>query len=419
MSLKARSLVSAEKSLFVVDLVVGRTYEIQLMVISQKRLTAKNGKPYLNLVFGDRTGRIPAKVWDAVDQLEPLLAVGQVASIRGEVSLYDGAPQLTVRSVGPLNQSSIILDDFAPAAKRDLEELTQEFTSLVDQIKDPDYRRLVVAVFKSPKVGDFWRSPAAKSFHHSYVRGLLEHTVTVGHLAAFVAKLYAPCLCGDLLLAGALLHDVGKCWEFSQGLATDYTTAGRFLGHLQMGAMFLGEVAADLGDFPEDKLLLLRHLLVSHHGEPAFGSPQKPKILEAIALHQLDDLDGKLNGVGDFIREDLSKRQLGPGNWTAYHKLLGDYFYALPGVPLWGEAEGQSPAAPTQTPVGLKGQGQPQVARTRGPKASASGQASQPSQPVAYEPPDDDEAEGYRLVGRAEPAALEPDGPKSDKSKLF
>ncbi|MDR1577836.1 MAG: HD domain-containing protein [Deltaproteobacteria bacterium] len=326
-----------EKRSYIENLVDGQKFCLALLVNSCRQQISKRGGSYLSLELSDRTGTISAKVWDEVERFQSLLVEGSVVEVSGQVSSYQGRLQLTIRRAIPLDWSRVDPMDFVLAARRDQRGMTKDLLAIMDSLRDPDYRRLVKAVLEHPKTRDFWTIPAAKSFHHSYQRGLLEHSLSVAQLAVQVSAHYAPFLDADLLVAGAILHDVGKCWEFTTGLATDYTTAGRFLGHLHMGAMFLGEVARELGDFPEDKLLLAQHLLVSHHGEPNFGSPQTPKLLEAVALHQIDDLDGKLNGIGAFIRQQLERRQPEQGRWTNYHHLLKEHYYATDGSPLWGE----------------------------------------------------------------------------------
>ncbi|MDR2142615.1 MAG: HDIG domain-containing protein [Deltaproteobacteria bacterium] len=309
---------------------------IPFLVRSCLRQVTSKGQPYLKLSLVDRTGQIEGVAWENPDQLKLSLLDGSLAAVTFRVGSYNNSLQLTVSSAKSLDWADYDLGDFVTASRRSREEMERELREIIKGLQDPHYRSLVDAALAHPKTRDFWTIPAAKAFHHAYQRGLLEHTLSVAQLAVLVARHYGQVLNGDLLVAGAILHDVGKCWEFTPGPVTDYSTSGRLLGHLHMGAMFLGEVAAGLSDFPEDKLLLLRHLLVSHHGVPEFGSCPVPQILEGIALHQLDDLDGKLNGVGAFIQRDLRAQNKSSG-WTVLNRLLNNYFLASPGVPLWGE----------------------------------------------------------------------------------
>ncbi|MDR1085113.1 MAG: HD domain-containing protein [Deltaproteobacteria bacterium] len=337
--------MALEKNLFVENLAPGQEVSLPLLVKVCSRQISSRGVPYLNLVLTDRTGSLFAKVWDSADQLKVRLAAGTVAQVQGQVQLYQGQLQMIVRWAEPVDWAEVSADDYVICSRRSLESLTLELDGILAGMTDPDYKLITQKALRHPKTGMFWSGPAAKAFHHAYQRGLLEHTVSVAKMAEMVAGHYGPVLDSSLLVSGAILHDIGKVWEFSQGPAADYTTPGRLLGHLYLGAEFLKEVASELTDFPAEKLLLLQHLLVSHHGEPNLGSPQKPKILEAIALHQLDDLDGKLNGIGAFIRQEqeLNENPASPGQgpretgqWTSYNKLLGEYFYKTPGTEKWG-----------------------------------------------------------------------------------
>jgi len=166
----------------------------------------------------------------------------------------------------------------------------------------------------------FKRAPAAKNFHHSTLGGLLEHTLSVCRLALLVAEHY-PELNRDLLLAGAFLHDIGKVRELGVATSIDYTDEGRLVGHLSLGVSMVDEKLAAMKDFPEEIALRLKHLILSHHGEYEFGSPKKPAFLEAFALHLIDDLDAKMNGLGRFIEKDRQE-----GRWTDFNRLFDRYF---------------------------------------------------------------------------------------------
>jgi 3'-5' exoribonuclease len=326
--------VAVEKKLFIENLSLGQEFSMPLLVKSCRRQISNRGEPYLSLELSDRSGEISAKVWEGADQLKTRLTEGSVAVVRGLVQSYRNLPQLVIRWAESVEWSDVNHRDYLPSSTRSAESMTKDLLALIARISDPDYRLLTEKVLAHPRAQEFWSTPAAKSFHHAYLGGLLEHTLSVAQMAAMVGSHYGSCLDGSLLLAGAILHDVGKIWEFSHGSVTDYTTSGRLLGHLVLGVLFITEVGQELPDFPKDKLLFIQHLIASHHGQLIHGACQTPKLLEAVALHQLDNLDGKLNGIGAFINKDIGQ-QVSPSPWTSYNHLLEDYFCQTPGTSRW------------------------------------------------------------------------------------
>jgi 3'-5' exoribonuclease len=318
-----------EKTVFVNNLVQGQETTLELLVLKQTQAQTVKGSLYLSLELGDRTGRIQAKVWDEAYQLSPILAEGQVVLVQGLVEQYKGILQLNVKSARLLSPGDFQWPDFLKSAPRPTSEMKKELLKLVDSIPDTHFRVLVRQTLSHIRTKDFWTIPAAKNFHHAYIGGLLEHTLSVTNLAIMVSKHYGSALNKSLLMSGAILHDVGKCWEFSTGPATDYTTEGRLLGHLSMGAAFLSEIAETIHGFPALKLQLLQHLILSHHGTASMGSPQTPKLIEALLLHHLDNLDAKLNAAFSFIETDAGKTVDGL-HWTSFHRLFETFFMRTP-----------------------------------------------------------------------------------------
>lgn len=339
------TLIMENNKLFVKDLEVGREVEAPFLVLNLSRGRTSRGGMYLNVELGDRSGRIQSKVWDEAEALAGRLAEGTVALIRGYVDSYRGSPQFIIRAARPLEPDEIHWPDYLKAAPRPAAEMKAELWALVESLPDADYRRLVSAALLSPRVGDqFYLSPAAKSFHHAHLHGLLQHSLSVGQLAALAAGHY-PNLNPSLLIAGALLHDLGKVWEFTPAPKVDYSTRGRLKGHLIMGSEFLGDVAAELGDFPEEKLELLQHLILSHHGEPEFGAPVRPQLLEALVLHHLDNIDAKVEAIDAFIEQESDDE-----GWSNYHRLLGSYFRRTPDFPPTEPPEDLEPEQPLTAP---------------------------------------------------------------------
>lgn len=314
-----------DNSIFIKDLTAGQDITASYLVLNQSLGRTKQGGSYLNVELGDKTGRIGAKVWDEAESLQKKMAEGTVVLVRGYVDSYRGKLQLVIREVRPLAPEEFVWDDFILASLRPLEEMKADLADLVYTLTDKDYRRLLEAVLVSPEVADkFLTSTAAKNLHHAYYHGLLEHSLSVGRLAWRLAEHY-PRLNRDLLITGALLHDFGKIWEFTPQPVTDYTTIGRLKGHLVLGSEFLGRLASTLDDFPEEKLVLLQHIILSHHGVPEFGAPVRPQILEALVIHHLDNIDARLEAVTSFIEANTDDR-----GWSDYHRLFGGYYFRTP-----------------------------------------------------------------------------------------
>ncbi|MDR2945375.1 MAG: HD domain-containing protein [Candidatus Adiutrix sp.] len=324
------------KKIFISDLTAGREAEGPFLVLSQSVGRTNRGGVYLNVELGDRSGRIQAKVWDGADVLGARLAEGTVVLVRGYVDSYRGSPQFVIREARPLAAEEFHWPDYLKTSARPMAEMRAELWSLVESVPDADFRRLVSAALRSPEVGEkLYYLPAAKAVHHAYLHGLLEHSLSVGKMAVLMAGHY-PKLNASLLIAGAVLHDLGKVWEFSPPPKVDYTTLGRLKGHLVMGSEFLGRVAAGMPDFPVEKLELLQHLILSHHGEPEFGAPVRPLLLEALVLHHLDNIDAKIEAVDSFIEAESDSE-----GWSAYHRLFGSYFRRTPELTLGHEEEGE------------------------------------------------------------------------------
>jgi len=290
-------------------------------LVKQKRLaTTRVGKPFINLVLADRTGDVEAKVWERAEQLSSLFQEGDILEVAGQAGSYKGQIQITVSGLkvaGGEADPNIFLE----SASGDPSEMMKSLRNLLKKIKSTHLKALNDRFLSDRNfVSLFKKAPAAKNFHHSYLGGLLEHTLSVSQMAAQVADHY-PQLDRDLLLTAAFLHDIGKTREFSYDLKIDYTDEGRLLGHLVLGTAMVNEKLAGLKDFPQELALRLKHMILSHHGEYEFGSPKRPKFLEAFALHLLDDLDAKIIGLGRFMEKDK-----GDGAWTDFNRLFDRYF---------------------------------------------------------------------------------------------
>jgi len=312
------------KKIFV-DTVKERDFIESVFLVRDKTLAmAKNGKPYLTLKLMDRTGELEGRVWDNAEQLDALFSKDDFVQVKGKASVYLGKMQLVVQNLERQDEAGVDLADFLPVSKFPIDVLQQQLREKVASIQTNHFRQMMELFLADPEfVKMYSAAPAAKSMHHVFLGGLLEHSLAVSDLVEDVCKRY-PDLNRDLLLLGALLHDVGKVAELSYRRSFDYTDEGKLLGHIMLGVEMVDGRIRQVPDFPERDAVLLKHLLLSHHGQYEYGSPKRPKTLEAIVLNFLDDLDSKMNGVQSHI--DKNSHQDSP--WTPYHRLYDRYFYA-------------------------------------------------------------------------------------------
>ncbi|GAF82270.1 unnamed protein product [marine sediment metagenome] len=311
------------KKLWVKDIESGAEVEGVFLVREANLRTARNGSQYIQADLADATGQVPARMWDANPEIFSKMTVGGFVRIRGRGETYRNRLQVIVGMLMPVDEAEVDMADFLPATSADVEGLAAELKEFIGSVGDSNLSSLLDAVFSDADFAErFKRSPAASSYHHAYLGGLLEHTVCVARLADAVADRYEN-LRRDLLVTGALLHDIGKVEELTVERGLDYTDAGLLVGHVVQGAMMLRRAAAGLADFPEEMLLLLEHLVLSHHGEFEFGSPKLPSIPEAVALHHIDNLDAKVQAFGKIISEDPNP----DANWTDYSRMFERKLY--------------------------------------------------------------------------------------------
>ncbi len=290
------------------------------LVTEKMSLTSKAGNRYLRLRLSDRTGEIEGRIWEEVEERERLFQRGDLVAIKAEAVNYQGRLQLNIFELRPCSEAEVDMGDFIPPARRPPGEMLEELRELAQRVEDRFLRTLVFSFLRDEAfLRDFTKVPASKRLHHARHGGLLEHTLSVAKLAERLRGHY-PRVNWDLLLAGAILHDVGKVRELSHGLHFDYTSSGRLLGHVVMGVEMVSERIAAIEGFPEELAMLVKHLILSHHGRYEWGSPKRPKTVEAELLHHLDDLDAKVEGIMDALGR-------GEGTWTDYHRAFERAFY--------------------------------------------------------------------------------------------
>lgn len=316
---------SKTRHTFISELIAGQEIDDVWLVLEASLRAAKNGSKYVNATFGDRSGTIPVRQWDASENDFAVYAKGAYIRVRGRVETYRERPQMIVFQVQKADPRQISPADFLPVSTREPEEMSAELDTLIASVGDPDYRRLLEAVFNDEKIRPaFLENPAAAAVHHAWRGGLIEHVLSVARSVDALAK-DRPFLNRDLLLSGVLLHDLGKIEEIDAGPGFQYTDAGRLCGHIALGVLMVERRISTLEDFPAKKRNLILHMILSHHGTREFGSPVTPATPEAIVLHHLECLDAKCQGFQSAIER---VRETGRDDgWTDFVRVADGRIY--------------------------------------------------------------------------------------------
>jgi 3'-5' exoribonuclease len=304
------------------DLQPGTDVHGSFAVRSQEVRQRRGGGPYLALTLGDRTGDVAALVWENVDELGKVCQPGGVVRVRGQVQRYNQRLQVVVRGAERIGQDDVDMSLFVRSSEIDPDVLWHQLEGLIEEVGDRHLKQLLFRVFSDPDVAAKFRvAPAARGMHHAFRSGLLEHTVSVTRAAKAMARHYR--LHVDLVVAGALLHDLGKIWELEIASSISYTDEGRLLGHLAQEVLFVDRTIVELPAFPGETRRHLLHILLSHHGEYAFGSPRRPKTPEALLVHIVDNLDSKMAGM----LEAMGSADASEDAWSDFSRILERYVY--------------------------------------------------------------------------------------------
>lgn len=292
---------------------------ISEVYLCKTKVTAqtKAGKNYYSMTLQDKTGTVDAKVWDlssGIAHFEPMNYI----KIDAQVTSFNGTLQLNVRRVRVADEGEYVMSDYMPSSEKNVDDMYKELTTLIGTIKDTHLKALLNSFFVEDKdfIKRFKEHSAAKSIHHGFIGGLLEHSLSVAKLCDYVANAY-PVIKRDLLVAAAIFHDIGKIDELSTFPENDYTDEGQLVGHIVIGAMMLKERIKTIDGFPKVLADELIHCILSHHGELEFGSPKKPALIEAMALAHADNMDAKLQTFTEIIKDNQDK-----GGWLGYNKMF-------------------------------------------------------------------------------------------------
>ncbi len=292
------------KSPYVGDLTPNDLVTAQFLVISKEIRQKKAGEPYLTLRLADRTGDIEAKMWDNVAEVMDTFERDDFVKVKGLVQTYQNRSQFTVHRLRRLEENEVDLADYFPCSERDIEEMFAELQGIIAGLQNAYLRQLLEAVFSDSRlVNRYKMAPAAKNIHHACRGGLLEHVLSLCSLSRTTAAHYKN-IDVELLLTGAILHDIGKIEELSYARSFGYSPEGQLLGHIVIGLRIVGHKLDGISGFPPKLRMLVEHMIVSHHGELEFGSPKVPVFAEALLLHHLDNLDSKMDAMRSALKRD-------------------------------------------------------------------------------------------------------------------
>lgn len=295
--------------------VITSTFVVAVKQIKPK----KTGEPYLALTLGDRSGQLEAKMWDNVDDVLEAFEQDDFVKIKGLINKYKQRFQLTIHKLRKLGETEIEFDDYLPKTTKDIDQLWRTLGDFVASFQNQHLKSLVQAFMADPEIAPAYRhAPAAKTLHHAYIGGLLDHVVSLFRSCDLICRNY-PQVNRDLLLTGAFLHDIGKIHELTFKRSFSYTTKGQLLGHMVIELEMLQGKLALMPGFPDELKTMIEHLIISHHGEYEFGSPKLPMFPEALLLHYLDDLDSKM----EAMRAHFEREAVLDGPWTSYNPSLG------------------------------------------------------------------------------------------------
>ncbi len=339
------------KSPYVNELKLDQVITSSFLVCSKEIRQKKKGDPYLSLQLGDRTGELDAKMWDNVADVMETFERDDFVKVKGLLQIFHNRPQLTMHTIHRLDDREVDFTDYFPASKRDPEEMWRELRGFAAAIVHPHLHKLVAALLDDADIARRYRlAPAAKQIHHAYLGGLIEHVLSLCHLARLTASHYTA-IDADLLLTGVIVHDIGKVYELSYERGFSYSDEGQLLGHMLIAVRLIGDKLRDIPDFPPRLRSLVEHMIISHHGQLEYGSPKTPVFPEAMMLHYLDDMDSKMECMRHLVETD---RQMA-GNFTSYSQslervVLKTERYLAGPVVLNGSATAGPPATPAASP---------------------------------------------------------------------
>jgi 3'-5' exoribonuclease len=316
--------------IFVRDLQEKQVFHSIFLVRDKALLSGKNGKSYISLYLTDNSGAIDSRVWDNVEALAELFHSGDVIRVKGVVQMFQGRRQAVIHKVEKALPEEYDMNDFVSSSRRPPEQMMAELLKHVEEIENHHIRQITLEVLNDPEIRPkLLRAPAAKTIHHAYLGGLLEHVLSICGLMKFIAAHYESQgvkLKRDFLIFGAIFHDIGKIWELEYETGISYSDRGKLIGHMVMAVELVEKKASRLLGFPEDLKDLLKHIILGHHGRLEYGSPKLPMFLEAYLVAFIDDLDSKINTIDQFVKAETASVGESGEKWSRFNQLFERYF---------------------------------------------------------------------------------------------
>ncbi len=302
---------------FIETLREGETIRSIYLCKTKRCAETRNGKPYDNLILQDKTGTLDGKIWDPNSHGIADYDEKDFVEVVGDIITYNGNLQLNIKQLRIPSEMEYKAADYMPSTDKDVDQMFSRLLCYIDSVENIYLKKILEYFFKEDKafIRSFQDHSAAKTVHHGFAGGLLEHTLSVANICDFFAKTY-PILNRDLLMTAAILHDIGKTKELSLFPENDYTDEGQLIGHIVIGVEMIGDVIREIPDFPVILAYELKHCILAHHGELEYGSPKKPAIAEAVALNYADSMDAKMETMIEALK-DKKKTE-----WTGYNRLF-------------------------------------------------------------------------------------------------
>ncbi len=311
--------------IFVKDIKDKDLVESVFLVRQKASPLAKNGKPYLALMLADKTGSLDGRMWDNVEGVLPTFQQDDFVRVKGVANLYQKRLQLVISQIEKITKKDVKIEDFLLSSQFDAEVMFKNLMMIVAGIKNKYIKQLITETLEDPEIKPrYMKCPAARSIHHAWVGGLLEHTLSICKIMLFMGTHYEN-VDVSLLIFGAIFHDIGKLWELDFDTNTSYTNAGKLIGHLVMGAELVERKTKTIKNFPDDLKIVCKHIVLSHHGKLEYGSPKLPQTLEAYIVSSIDELDSKITALQTFMAGEKAKSA--SASWSGYSSVFDRYFY--------------------------------------------------------------------------------------------